>query len=170
MVRQALVFGPVLRRDGDRHARFQSDVDQLKVDPLAVDVNRSFLAGANHSIVNRPPELVGALGDATLAVTAKRDTVYLGAAFQQLMESISAILGVVLRRQTIDAVVHIWAITKFVRVGPKGQLKVQSAHRRLVYNIAEHFQVAVAFLVGQPDGLHVVTRHREQEWIGEIEV
>ena len=59
---------------------------------------------------------------------------------------------------------------KIIRMGPKRQLKVQSAAGGLLNDEAEHLEITVSLGIRQSDCPDVVTGHREQEGVREIEI
>src|SRR5205823_2861900 len=90
------------------------------------------------------PELVLAVGNATLAVHAKAQARNVRTRFQQRGERVAAVRRVGFRRQTGDSVVRV-RIGPFIGVRPEREIELQAALDGFVADEPQRVQVAIAF-------------------------
>src|SRR5262249_55781706 len=102
VARQSHMLGGVLRRDHDRQAGLQRQVDHLTVDALWMQVELEWATAARHALEHLGPEALVALGDATLAVYAQRHTGDAGACLEDGSQGVTAVGSMVLGRQASD--------------------------------------------------------------------
>ena len=93
-----------------------------------------------------------------------------GQAFNKAEHRVATVRAMAFLGQTCDRVVGIRAIDPLVAVHPNAQLKLQAARHGLFADEFQHFEIPLAFGVGQLRHPHVVTRHGQQERVGEKEI
>jgi len=149
---------------GDRH------VEHGLVHTLGVHVNADGAAAGGHTIENRFPEIVAAFFDPAFAVDAEGNATNGRASLQDKANSIAAVWAVILLGDSLDRVVRIGAVDPLVAVHPQTELELHSTGDGLLADEFEHFQIAVAFRIGQRRSADTIARNVEKEWIGEEQI
>ena len=116
--------------------------------PLAC-MSISMLAPAtHHAVEHRLPEVVAALRDAALAVNAECDARYRRTRANNAVRASRQYAAVILRRQSLDRVVGLGAVGPLVAVHPEPELEVQPVRGRLIGDVSQRLQIAIAFGIG----------------------
>ena len=169
VIGQSHVLRPVLGRHLHRQAGSQRHIDHLLVQPLGVHVHLYLTAALHDPIEYRPPEIIALLGYAAFSMYAKRHAGDAWARLQQFPQRIPAVSRMVLRCKARNRVIGLGTVDPFIRMRPQTQLKIQPPGHGLTADEPQHLQIAVAFCIGHPGHMDVVTRHRKKERVGKIE-
>jgi hypothetical protein len=168
MIGQAHVLGPKLGRNREFRAGIQCDADHLVSHALGMHVDPQAFAVPGASVEDGLPQIVAALGHAAFAVDAKGHSRNSRAFLENEGQGVAGIRRLGLRREAGDDMVRLRAVRPFVGVGPKSELELQTAKRRLVADKPQHLQIQIALRIRQVARPHIIARNSQKERVGEI--